>query len=52
MERATRAAMIAGIVADYPDWHDAAPDAEALRVEADTNKRVFSRCFGHGRSGS
>ena len=41
VERATRAAMIAGIVADYPDWHDAAPDAEALRVEADTNKRVF-----------
>ena len=41
VERATRAAMIAGIVADYPDWHDAAPDAEALRVEADTNKRIF-----------
>ena len=41
MERATRAAMIAGIVADYPDWDDAVPDAEALRVEADTNKRVF-----------
>ena len=41
VERATCAAMIAGIVADYPDWHDAAPDAEALRVEADTNKRVF-----------
>ena len=36
-----RATMIAGIVADYPDWHDATPDAEALRVEADTNKRVF-----------
>ena len=41
MERATRAAMISGIVADYPDWHDAAPNAEALRAEADTNKRVF-----------
>ena len=41
MERATRAAMIAGIVADYPDWDDAVPDAEALRVEADTKKRVF-----------
>ena len=41
MERATRAAMISGIVADYPNWHDAPPDAEALRVEADANQRVF-----------
>ena len=41
MERATRAAMILGIVADHPDWHDADPDAEALRAEADTNKRIF-----------
>ena len=41
MERATRAAMISGIVADYPDWHDADPDAEALRADADTNKRIF-----------
>ena len=41
MERATRAAMISGIVADYPNWHDAPPDAEALRVEADANQRAF-----------
>ena len=41
MEHTTSAAMIAGIVADYPDWYDADPDAEALRVEADTNKRAF-----------
>ena len=41
MERTTRAVMISGIIEDYPDWHDVAPDAEALRAEADTNKRVF-----------
>ncbi len=40
-ERATLAAVISGIVADYPDWHDAAPDAEALRALADADKRVF-----------
>ncbi len=40
-ERATLAAVISGIVADYPDWHDAAPDAEALRALADADERVF-----------
>ncbi len=40
-ERATLAAVISGIVSDYPDWHDAAPDAEALRALADADKRVF-----------
>ena len=40
-ERATRAAIISGIVADYPDWRDADPDAEALRADADMNKRIF-----------
>ena len=29
------------IVADYPDWQDLAPDAEALRAAADADKRVF-----------
>ena len=41
MERARRAAVISGIVADYPDWHDADPDSEALRAEANANKRIF-----------
>lgn len=40
-ERATLAAVISGIVADYPDWHESPPDAEALRAMADADKRVF-----------
>lgn len=40
-ERATLAAVISGVVADYPDWQVLAPDAEALRAAADADKQVF-----------
>ena len=40
-EHATLAAVISRIVADYPDWRDAPPDAKALRAAADADKRAF-----------
>lgn len=40
-ERATLAAVISRIVADYPDWRDAPPDAAALRATAEASKRAF-----------
>jgi len=40
-ERATLAAAISRIVADYPDWRDSPPDAPALRAAAEASKRAF-----------
>ena len=40
-ERATLVAVISRIVADYPDWRDAPPDAVALRATAEASKRAF-----------
>ena len=40
-ERVTLATGISRIVADYPGWRDAPPDAAALRATADASKRAF-----------
>ncbi len=40
-ERATLAAVISGMLADYPDWRAAPPDAAALRAAAEASQRAF-----------
>ena len=46
VERATCAAMVAGIVADYPDWHEAAPRRRGARGRGGHEQASLSRCFG------
>jgi DNA repair exonuclease SbcCD ATPase subunit len=40
-ERATLGAVVAQILAEYTDWRDSPPNAEALRTAADADKRAF-----------